>query len=208
MQVSLIFGHVRHHQLRAQRHRETQCHSRQEVNVCASRASRQASGGCWPSHKLSKTCITRVPEAHEHTEVIPDIFLSRRSRRLARGMTSAEAVLSTARHGLQVAHAASAGGLPADGLLAPLVVAGLGVRVAARSASCRASVYALASCGVYALLCCLWKARRLQRRHRVCVLVLGHVSTTRKRASAPGHCAATLRRVPRKSIRTGAYRTT
>lgn len=165
--------------------------------MCASRASRQASGGCWPSHKLSKTCITRVPEAHEHTEVIPDIFLSRRSRRLARGLTSAEAVLSTARHGLEVAHAASAGGLPADGLLAPLVVAGLGVRVAARSAGCTTSVYMHEACGVYALLCCLWKARRLQRRHRVCVLVLRNVSTTRRRAGTPGRSTATLHCIPR-----------
>lgn len=51
------------------------------------------------------------------------------------GSAGTEAVLRAARHSLQVAHAARAGSLPADGLLAPLVVAGLGAGVTARSAS-------------------------------------------------------------------------
>ena len=47
------------------------------------------------------------------------------------GLALTEAVLEAARHILQVAQAASAGGLTADGLLAPVVLADPGGRVAA-----------------------------------------------------------------------------
>lgn len=62
------------------------------------------------------------------------------------------------------------------GLLAPLVRADLGRRVAARGAGCGASVSqqvpTAASARVYVLLCWRWNERLLQRRHRVCVFVL------------------------------------
>ena len=59
-------------------------------------------------------------------------------QRLSRGRRSsarAEAVLGTARHGLQVAHATRASSLPADSLLTPLVVPRLGRWVATGSTS-------------------------------------------------------------------------
>ena len=54
---------------------------------------------------------------------------------LLRSGACAETVLGTARHCLQVAHATGTGGLPANRLLAPLVVASLGGRIATRRAS-------------------------------------------------------------------------
>lgn len=84
-----------------------------------------------------------------------------------------ETVFESPRNLLQVPHSSSTSGLSALGLLTPLIRPQLGGGVSALSAGwSKGQIPSVNPRELgYALLCCLWKARLPQRRHRVCVLV-------------------------------------